>query len=163
MHPKIKPVFRLWLGILFVHFSQSAALADPGLLSFRVNGLAISQAGGGQVFSGEANWVPQLELPLGFKLRGELGFGLLKNLFGDRYLEFHYQAFGGYEFLAPVGIEVGAGMETWSGNGGTHALLSSNLVLKLSYFIDTVFGGFSYFFLPGAPAQQYKLGFGISF
>jgi len=163
MGSSLRRAFGAGLALLLV-LAALPARADVTLLGFQVQLIGLKQSDGGEVYSGEVDWIPELDFNDYFGVRGELGLALLKNTFGDRFLSTHYQLFPQLMIFGPLGIEAGFGFETWYGNGGNAPLVTGNLILKLGIPILTrISFGYSRFFLSGDPANEYKLGVGITF
>ena len=143
-------------------FSQNSR-AEISFMEFQANGIGVTQAAGGNSYSGQLSWNPTVGMgPIA--LRGDLGLTLLKSTFDSKFTVIDYQLLLKYDLLGPISIEGGGGLETWVNNGGTHLVLSGNLVwgLKFLSIFDRIFAGYSRFFLSGNATNEFKLGVGFS-
>ena len=63
-------------------------------------------------------------------------------------------------------IEAGGGAQSWINNGGTHGVLSGNLVWrshsKIFGLVDRIFAGYSRYLINGG-ADEIRAGVGVSF
>jgi hypothetical protein len=141
-----------------------AAAEGPGInwLSFRGNWVAAVQSGGNS-FSGELAWTPAARLNEDFSLRAVLGATVLKGRFGSNFVAMDGELLLGIRSLAPWELELGPGLQRWSGTGGGTGA-SGNLVLARRLTETwSAFGGYSPVFAPGNLTHELKFGAGISF
>jgi hypothetical protein len=147
-------------------YAETTEVAPEGktlsLLEFRANGYFAMQEGGGDTITGQISWNPTYSFGR-VSVRGNLGVGLLKGSFEDKFISINYQALAHVGVLGGFGVEAGGGMQTWMDNGGTHPIFSGNLVYDLKWMVlNRVFAGYSYFLLPNNATQEIRLGIGIS-
>ncbi len=150
---------KLLFSLLVLSFSVSADLIN--LTAIQINGIGVYQVAGGETYSAQAAWIPSIGLG-GVGLRGELGVTLLKNAASSRFFAFNYEGFLTLPIIPAVfTIEAGGGLATWSGNGGTHPILSLYAVTGFPGPIHRLFLGYSRFLMPNNNANEWKLGFGF--
>lgn len=151
------------VGIFFLMWGSSFAQANISLLGFQANGLAVTQSSGGQTFTGQLSWTP--EVGIGFlSVRGSVGAALMKSVLNEKFLATHYQGFLKLSFLGLAALEGGGGLETWVGNGGTYPIVSGNFAVEfpgLIFGINRVFAGYSHLFVTNNSTNQFKLGIGF--
>lgn len=143
---------------------SSSAHAIISLFDFQANGLAATQQSGGNTYTGQFSWNPEVDLGL-FGVRGNLGASYMKGTMDNKFLAYNYQAFLKLSLIGPLIAELGGGMESWSGNGGTHPILSGNLALEvpgLLLGLNRLFLGYSRFNLPNNTTSEYRAGIGFS-
>lgn len=165
MMTAIKRFCSLFFNALIVSaLMSSSAQAMISLFDFQANGLAAIQQSGGNTFTGQFSWNPEVDLGV-IGVRGNLGASYMKGTMDNNFLAFNYQAFLKLSVVGPLIAELGGGMESWSGNGGTHPIFSGNLALEvpgLLLRLNRLFLGYSRFNLPNNTTSEYRAGIGFS-
>jgi len=147
---------------LLLGLTTPVVAAGPSILAFQVNGIGVFPEAGANIFSGQAAWIPSFGAG-SVGIRGELGAAWLKNGLGDRFFQFNYEGFLVLSLSPVTDLELGGGMATWAGgNGGTHPILSADLVISIPGVLNRLFFGYSRYFMPGLNSHQVKAGIGFS-
>ncbi len=133
---------------------------NTSLSEFRAGVLGVYQGEVGSSYSVELAWAPRFDLGL-LTLRGDLGLTVLKNTFGDRFLVFNYEALLDISLLPLLSFEVGGGLQSWLGNGGSKPIATANLLFPFPGVIDEVYLGYSRLFLAGG-VDEVHAGIGIA-
>ena len=151
----------LWLLSLF--FLVSPAKADITLLGFQVNLLGVYQANESAVHTGQVAWIPSVGLgPFG--VRGEIGATLLKDRAGSRFLATNFEGFLTLGVIPLVlTLEAGGGYAVWHSQNTSNPILSFYAVFSIPVLLERIYVAYSRFMIPGAAANELKLGVGFKF
>lgn len=147
-----------------------AQAADSGAetADFRVAPVGAFHAGGAS-YSMSFSWNPEYRLNHNWSLGANLGWIWFENQGQNNFHSFEFQSVIGYRLNgAPIGFELGVGLQRWTEpRGGTYPLISENIFYEFKQkpygVIDRVFIGHSSFFLPQSFTQEIKIGLGLSF
>lgn len=164
MNHRSKAAAILLLVALFV-LAPAPARADDdelNLASFQVGGLYLFSAG--SIMTVGASWTPLVNTGA-VSFRGQFGFFIPKNLFGDYFLAFDYEALARLELFPDVRLEGGGGFQTFTAeNGGTSPVLSLGLSLGFGGgFFDRLYATYSHLFRSSVPLDEISFGLGICF
>ena len=122
---------------------------------------------GAKQFAPQVSWSPTFAFEDSFRLRGHLGVSALNTqIFGTFVVvePAFFASFGG----GPVRVELGAGLQIWSGNG-VFPLLQMNFVLSFvgnsetPKFLEYFFVEPAIVFSTTVPTYFAKAGFGLTF
>jgi len=148
---------------------------EPSLSDFQVGGIGGFQKGtGGNSFSPQLSWNPTWMLNPDYGLRGNVAANFFNLDTGGRFFAAELQVLVLYFLNQSLGLEAGAGTQTWFKVAGTitDLLFSFNVVLRNTpgsaffllkdfTFIDRFFAGYSYYAAP-ATVHQFKIGVGLN-
>ena len=121
-----------------------AAIENLSYLDFRTNGIFVTNSTGNSG-SIEVSWNPSYELNSDWSVRGLVGAASLKGEDGTLMMT-EYGVMGAYDFMPTWEVELGAGIQSWSGQE-TSPMIATNVLKTLEApllgYVDRVFAGFS--------------------
>jgi hypothetical protein len=131
--------------------------------NFRAHGVLATNSTGNS-FSGGASWNPSYAINSKFDVRGFLGIAPLKGE-DETFMMSEFGVMAAYDVLPTWEVEVGAGMQSWSGQD-TSPMIAANVIKTLSEpymgIVDGLYAGYSMVSHDEA-ASVFKLGVTISF
>ena len=146
---------------------QKSLWADA--LKARVAPVAAFQNGGAS-FSTGFSWNPEYQIHPHWSLGLNVGWIIFEDQ--NRENDFHsfeFQPVVSYRLSeAPIGFELGAGLQAWTDSrGGVHPLVSETVFYEFKekplFILDRILVGYSSFFLPQMYTHEIKMGVGVSF
>ena len=142
----------------------ATAVSKYSLLTFRGGAIGVIQKGR-QVYSLFLSWNPEWQLNSNMALGLNLGGTILETVTSKNFNVLEYQVSYRWQSESPIGAEVGFGAQSWVSTGGTHLLVSGNLIYAVPTdgALNRIFVGYSGFFLPKMLTSQIKVGAGLNF
>jgi len=132
------------IALTVLSASASAAMENVRYLDFRTNGIYVTNSTGNSG-SLEVSWNPSYELNSSWSLRGLVGVASLKGEDGTLMMS-EYGVMAAYDFMPKWEIELGGGIQSWSGED-TSPMIMTNVLKTLEAplfgYVDRVFAGFS--------------------
>lgn len=168
IHKQIMRTLKLFSIVLLASciWTSSNSFAQFSLLDFQANGYGAFQSqDSAKVYSGQLSWNPNFSLSSSLGLRANLGATLLKDNGDNRFLSSNYQLLVNFrEIVGQFGFDLGGGLQSWGSHGGTHPIMSANLVCDLSpmSFLNRVFIGASRYLLGDNATTEVRAGIGFS-
>lgn len=152
--------------LAFALISNTAFSAVEGLSykSFRANGIFATNSVGNSLSAG-LSWNPSYAINSKFDVRGIVGLAPLKGADDETFMMSEYGVLAAYEVAPAWELELGAGMQSWSGQD-TSPMMSANIIKTLSApymgVVDGFFAGYSMVTHEEA-TSEFKVGVTFSF
>lgn len=156
------------LSVFYLMLLSNSAKAEFKMenikkMDFRAAGIYLTNSAGNS-FSSELSWNPSYAFTSDWTLLGNVGVSPLKGKSGT-FIMSEFGVLGGYKINQSYEVEVGAGLQAWSGQS-TASMINVNALWKLSTpymgHFDRLFFGYS-LVNQSASTSEFKIGITMSF